>query len=100
MFIISMKMGKERSKKCQLEFPSLTIPSRESLSPASMSVAVVLSRVWLFVTSVACQAPLSMKFSRQEYGGGLPPPTPEDLPDPEIEPTSLVSPVILLESIM
>ena len=31
--------------------------------------------------TVACQAPLSMKFSRQEYWGGLPFPSPEDLPD-------------------
>ena len=35
-------------------------------------------------TSV-CQAPLSMKFSRQEYWSGLPFPTPGNLPDPEIE---------------
>ena len=34
---------------------------------------------------VACQAPLSMKFSREEYWSGLPLPSPEDLPDPGIE---------------
>ena len=34
------------------------------------------------------QAPLSMGFSRQEYWGGLPFPSPEDLPDPGIEPGS------------
>ena len=34
------------------------------------------------------QAPLSMKFSRQEYWSGLPFPPPGDLPDPEIEPKS------------
>ena len=34
------------------------------------------------------QAPLSMKFSRQEYWGGLPFPSPRDLPDPGIEPRS------------
>ena len=37
---------------------------------------------------VACQAPLSMKFSRQEYWSGLPFPSPGDLPDPGIEPRS------------
>ena len=37
---------------------------------------------------VACQAPLSMEFSRQEYWSGLPFSTPRDLPDPEIEPGS------------
>ena len=48
------------------------------------------SHVWLFVTSwtVTCQAPLSMGFSRQEYGSGLPFPSPGDLPDPGIEPGS------------
>ena len=39
-----------------------------------------------------CQAPLSMGFSRQEYGSGLPCPPPGDLPDPGIEPTFLRSP--------
>ena len=38
--------------------------------------------------TVACQAPLCMEFSRQEYGGGEPVPFPEDLPNPEIEPWS------------
>ena len=38
--------------------------------------------------TVACQAPLSMGFSRQEYWSGLPFPSPEDLSDPEIKPRS------------
>ena len=48
------------------------------------------SRVRLFVTpwTVAYQAPPSMGFSRQEYWGGLPFPSPGDLPDPGIEPRS------------
>ena len=33
----------------------------------------------------ACQAPLSMGFSRQEYWSGLPFPSPGDLPDLEIK---------------
>ena len=46
-----------------------------------------LSQVWLFLTpwTVACQAPLCMKFFRQEYWSGLPFP-PGDLPNPGIEP--------------
>ena len=32
--------------------------------------------------TVACQAPLSMGFSRQEYWSGLPFPSPGDLPNP------------------
>ena len=53
----------------------------------------VLSRVRLFVTpgTIACQASPSMGFSRQEYWSGLPFPTPGDLLDPGIKPTSPVS---------
>ena len=52
--------------------------------------ACVLSRsshVRLIVTllAVACQGPLSMGFSRQEYWSGLPFPPPGDLSDPGIE---------------
>ena len=36
----------------------------------------------------AHQAPLSMGFSRREYWSGLPFPSPGDLPDPGIKPTS------------
>ena len=45
------------------------------------------SRVQLFVTpwTVACQAPLSMGFSRQEHWSGLPFPSPGGLPEPGIE---------------
>ena len=39
-------------------------------------------------------APLSMEFSKQEYWSGLPVPTPGDLPNPGVEPTSLVSPAL------
>ena len=41
------------------------------------------SPVWLLeiLWTVACQAPLSMEFSRQEYWSGLPCPPPGDLPD-------------------
>ena len=38
---------------------------------------------------IACQAPLSMVFSRQEYWNGLPFPSPGDPPNPGIEPMSL-----------
>ena len=49
-----------------------------------------LSHVRLFVTpqTVACQAPLFMELSRQEYWSALPFPSPEDLSDPGIELTS------------
>ena len=41
--------------------------------------------------TVAHQAPLSMGFSRQEYWSGLPRPPLGDLPDPGIDPSSLMS---------
>ena len=49
-----------------------------------------LSLVWLFATAwnVAHQAALSMEFSRQEYWSELPFPSPEDLPNPGVEPRS------------
>ena len=40
------------------------------------------------VWTVACQASLSMGFSRQEYWSGMPCPSPGDLPHPGIEPLS------------
>ena len=52
--------------------------------------------VQLFATlwTVAHQAPLAMGFSRQEYWSGLPCPPSGDLPDPGIEPASLMSPTL------
>ena len=49
------------------------------LDPSACQVALV----------VACQAPLSVGFSRQEYWSGLLFPPPGDLPNPRTEPTSL-----------
>ena len=50
----------------------------------SLSYVLFFATLW----TVACQATLSMGFSRQEYWSGLPFPPPEDLPNPGIEPTS------------
>ena len=50
--------------------------------------------------TVACQAPLSMGFPRQEYWSGLPFPPPGDLPDLGIEPMSYVSPVLQEDSLL
>ena len=44
--------------------------------------------------TVACQAPLSMGFSRQKYWSGLPFSLLGDLPNPGIEPMSPVSPAL------
>ena len=59
------------------------------------SCACTLSHVRFFETSwtVACQAPLSMGFSRQ-YWSWLPLPPPGDLPNPGIKPVSPASPAL------
>ena len=60
------------------------------LAPNSQC-ASMLSCVRLFATlwTIACQAPLSMGFSRQDHWSGLPGSPPGDLPDPRIKPMSL-----------
>ena len=47
-------------------------------------LCLTLATLW----TVARQASLSMGFSRQEYWTGLPFPSPGDLPDPGIKPSS------------
>ena len=64
--------------------------SKEALQESVRKKAKSLSRVRLFATpwTVAYQAPLSIRFSRQEYWSVLPFSSPGDLPDPGIEPRS------------
>ena len=61
-----------------------------------MRCAQRLSHVVLFATlwTVALQAPLSLRFSKQEYWSGLPLPPPRDFPDPGIKPMSPASPAL------
>ena len=54
------------------------------------SCVQLLATLW----TIACQAPLSMGLSRQEYWSGLPCPPPGALPHPGMEPTSLMSPAL------
>ena len=54
-----------------------------------------LATLW----TVALQAPLSMRFSRQEYWSGLPFPPPGDLPNPGIQPRSPASPALQADSL-
>ena len=60
------------------------------------------SHVQLFATpwTVACQAPLSIGFSKQEYWSALPCPPPGYLPDPGIKPISPVSPALQADSLL
>ena len=52
-------------------------------------VASVVSDSFATPWAEAHQVPLSMGFTRQKYWSGLPFPSPGDLPNPGIEPTSL-----------
>ena len=63
--------------------------------------AQLFSRVWLFETphTVACQAPLSMGFSRPECWSGLPCLPPSDLSDPRTELAFPVSPALQADSL-
>ena len=51
------------------------------LVPSHFSCVRLFATLWI----IACQAPLSMGFSRQEYWSGLPCPPPRALPDPGIK---------------
>ena len=53
-----------------------------------------MSESFVVPWTVACQAPLSMGFPRQEYWSGLPFPPPGHLPNPGIKPVSLTSPAL------
>ena len=65
----------------------------------TLCVCKLLSRVQLCVTprTVACQAPLSMGLSRQEYGNSSPCLSPGDLPDLGTEPRS---PTLQVDSLL
>ena len=64
------------------------LPSIQALHSTDLRRDLVV--VFINVCLLSHQAPLSMGFSRQEYWSGLPYP-PRDLPDPGIQPTSLMS---------
>ena len=72
---------------CLIFWPSSSQESWFSYGWKGACVLNCCSRVQLFgsLWAVACQAPLSMGFSRQEYWSGLSRPPPEDLPNPGIK---------------
>ena len=61
-----------------------------------LDLCMIGSGIWIFVAlwTITHQALLSMEFCRQEYQSRLPWPPPEGLPDPRIEPISLMSPAL------
>ena len=78
------------SRLCLRHWQVDSLPLSHLGSPLLLIVVQSLSIVRLFATpwTAACQAPLSMRFSRQRYWSGLPFPSSGDLPNPGIEPRS------------
>ena len=62
-------------------------------------VVLVVSDSFATLRTVAHQAPLSMRFPRQEYWSGVPFPSPGDLPDPGMEAMSPQSPALQADSL-
>ena len=70
---------------CLLHWQASSLPLAPQLVSVNWSVmSVYFATPW----TVACQASLSLGFSRQEYWSGLPCPPPGDLPNAGIKPTS------------
>ena len=74
------------------------IPAHSTLKAQVHAVAHVqfFAAPW----TVVSLPPLFMGFSRQEYLSGLPFSPPGDLPDPGIEPESLASPALQVDSLL
>ena len=72
------------SEHRQGRFTIIVMGSRIFVGGLVAKSCLTLATPW----TVACQAPLSMGFSRQEYWSGLLLPSIGDLTDPEIEPGS------------
>ena len=72
----------------------LSVYLRKLEKSEQLNTKCSVAHVQILVTprTVACQAPLSMEFSRQEYWSGMPFPSLGDLPNPEIELMSLCLP--------
>ena len=68
------------------------------VNTCARSVSSIMSNS-VTLWTIACQAPVSLGFSRQEYGSGLPCPPPGDLRSPGIEPTFPVSPALRMDSL-
>ena len=85
---ILLLVQSQQLEKYKVEIFPLCFPAHLHVCAKSPQSCPTLCNPW----TVAHQAPLPMGFSWQEYWSGLPFPTPGDLPDPGIEPVSLVSP--------
>ena len=85
-----IKTGKGVQQGCLLSPCSLNIYRMHVCMLSCFNKVQLFATIW----AVACQASLSMGFSRQEYWSGLPCPPPRDIPDPGIEPAFPMSPAL------
>ena len=83
--LLGIKATSHQPSKC-----GLTKDSHFQVSQLKTGACVcsVTSNSSVTPSTLSCQAPLSMGFSRQESWTGLPFPPPGDLPDPGMEPVS------------
>ena len=72
----------------------LAVNQTVGLYACALCVCSVMSNSFATLWTVASQAHLSMKFSRQEHWSGLPFLPPGDFPHPRIKPTSHTSPAL------
>ena len=79
-----------RTENAHMNNTNKTVKTRKRARAHTHTRSVIFGTPW----TIAHQAPLSMEFSRQEYWSVLPFPTPGDLPDPGIEPSSPPSPAM------
>ena len=71
-----------------LDYPRFSSDINSLLCEVLISQSLCCVRLFATPWTKACQAPMSLEFSRQEYWSGLPFPSLGDLPDPGIEPGS------------
>ena len=105
--IVSGEQRRDSAANVHVSFlPQTPLPCRLPYNIEQSSMCYTVGPGWLSILNmlllprrVSCawwtgahQAPLSMGFSRQEYWSGLPCSHPGDLPDPGVEPASLMSP--------
>ena len=65
-----------------------TLRTRTLINVSIVVQSISLVQLFMTLSTVARQPPLSMGFPRQEYWSGLPFPSPGDLPDSGIKPPS------------
>ena len=103
LFTLIMRMGSLENSAlywCLLEFPSCTDSRFWLLFPAPCVLShSVLPDTFANPWMEDCQVPLSMGFPSQGYWSGLPCPSLGNLHDHRMEPTSLASPALQVDSL-